>query len=137
MNENSGVYELQIPLFTRLGERSNRNGVLYTREAIEKAWNVYIENHAQIAVALGRDVGQDDLLKATTVELDKVVGIAKSYDDTSVTVSFKSKPKYDLVKELVEHHGYHATFSMFCRLDEAHRIIVEDQLRLVCVDLKA
>lgn len=135
-NNNPGIYILKVPLITKLGETSNRNGVTYTKSVMEDMIAKYLEN-GQIPVALGRDLSNPSF-ERVSIDLQTVVGTMKSYTDDHVDVAIKSKAKYDLVKDFVENHGYRATFSIIGKIGGTSPNYVLEKSendRIICIDL--
>lgn len=143
MNENKpGVYKLRIPFFTKLGERSKINRVLYTKEPIVKAIEKMKSDRENIFVTIGR-VESDDLIKRSTIDLETIVGTMDSYDDEGFVVAIKSESKYNMVKSFVDYHGYKGTISMMTRIvyrninGEPSPIIDPGSIpKIICIDVK-
>lgn len=135
-NNNPGIYILKVPLITKLGETSNRNGVTYTKSVMEDMIAKYLEN-GQIPIALGRDLSAPSF-KRVSIDLQTIVGTMKSYADDHIVAAIKSKAKYDLVKDFVENHGYKATFSLIGKIgaDYPHHVLENSEnARIICIDL--
>ena len=143
MNENKpGVYKLHIPFFTKLGERSERNGIIYTKEPIVKAIEKMKHERENIFVTLGRDNRTDDPIKQVTIDLETIVGTMESYDDEGIVVAIKSKAKYYMVENFVELHGYCATISMTAKIVDSknrdtlvHAIDSDEIPKIICIDI--
>lgn len=143
MNENKpGVYKLRIPFFTKLGERSERNGVVYTKEPIVKAIEKMKQDRENIFVTLGRDNRTDDPIKQVTIDLETIVGTMESYDDEGIVAAIKSEAKYNMVKSFVELHGYCATISMTAKIIDTkseneliHAIDLNEIPKIICIDI--
>ena len=135
-NNNPGTYILEVPLITKLGETSNRNGVTYTKSVMEDMIAKYLKN-GQIPVALGRDLSTPSF-ERVSIDLQTVVGTMKSHTDDHIDVAIKSKAKYDLVKDFVENHGYKATFSLIGKIGGTgvSRVLENSEdARIICIDL--
>lgn len=143
MNENKlGVYKLRIPFFTKLGERSERNLIAYTKEPIVKAIEKMKADRENIFVTLGRPES-DDLIKQSTIDLETIVGTMDSYDDEGFVVAIKSEAKYNMVKSFVECHGYRGTISMMAHIinhvdeEKSLPVIDPDSIpKIICIDIK-